>query len=71
VIAGPLYDQEGMVVADCDLRVGLRAKRWFDAIGHYGREDVLPRLVAEQIEDGPPAAPASPEPVDGGGDPGP
>jgi len=41
VIAGPLYDQEGIVVADCDLRVGLRAKRWFDAAGHYSREEVL------------------------------
>jgi nitrilase len=41
VIAGPLYGEEGMVVADCDLRVGLRAKRWFDAVGHYSREDVL------------------------------
>ncbi len=41
VIAGPLYDQEGMLVADCDLRAGLHAKRWFDAVGHYGREDVL------------------------------
>ena len=41
VIAGPLYDEEGIVVADCDLRVGLHAKRWFDAVGHYGREDVL------------------------------
>ena len=71
VIAGPLYGQEGMVVADCDLRVSLRAKRWFDAIGHYGREDVLPRLVSEQIENGSPAAPARPEPVDGGGEAGP
>jgi nitrilase len=52
VIAGPLYDQEGMVVADCDLRVGLHAKRWFDAVGHYSREDVL----------APPAAPQSPVP---------
>ena len=41
VIEGPLYDREGMVVADCDLREGLHAKRWFDAVGHYGREDVL------------------------------
>jgi predicted amidohydrolase len=41
VIAGPLYDEEGMVIADCDLREGLRAKRWFDAAGHYSREDVL------------------------------
>jgi hypothetical protein len=41
VIAGPLYDREGILGADCDLRVGLHAKRWFDAVGHYSREDVL------------------------------
>ena len=41
VIAGPLYDQEGIVTADCDLRSGLHAKRWFDAVGHYSRTDVL------------------------------
>ena len=41
VIAGPLYDQEGIVIADCDLRRGLHAKRWFDAVGHYSREEVL------------------------------
>jgi nitrilase len=42
VIGGPLYDEEGMIVVDCDLRRGLHAKRWFDAVGHYGREDALP-----------------------------
>ena len=41
LVAGPLYDEEGMLVADCDLRRGLHAKRWFDAVGHYSREDVL------------------------------
>jgi nitrilase len=41
VIAGPLYDEEGIVAADCDLREGLHAKRWFDAVGHYSRADVL------------------------------
>src|SRR5581483_886795 len=41
VIAGPLYGEEGMVVADCDLRRGLHAKRWFDAVGHYSRVEVL------------------------------
>jgi hypothetical protein len=41
VIAGPLYDQEGIVAAACDLRSGLHAKRWFDAVGHYGRQDLL------------------------------
>ena len=32
VIAGPLRDAEGIVLADCDLRVGLRAKRLFDVV---------------------------------------
>jgi nitrilase len=41
VIAGPLYGEEGIVLADCDLRKGLHAKRWFDAVGHYSREDTL------------------------------
>jgi nitrilase len=41
IIAGPLYDEEGIVEAECDLRVGLHAKRWFDSVGHYSREDVL------------------------------
>jgi len=41
VMEGPLYDREGIVMADCDLREGLHAKRFFDAVGHYSREDVL------------------------------
>ena len=43
VIAGPLYDEEGIVMAECDLREGLHAKRWFDAVGHYSRQEVLGR----------------------------
>jgi nitrilase len=41
VIAGPLYGEEGILVADCDLRVGLHAERRFDVAGHYSREDIL------------------------------
>jgi nitrilase len=41
IIAGPLYDEEGMVTAEVDLGTTLRAKRWFDVVGHYSREDVL------------------------------
>lgn len=33
----PLYP----LFADCDLRDGLHAKRWFDAVGHYSREEIL------------------------------
>jgi nitrilase len=47
VIAGPLYGEEGIVLADCDLRVGLRAKRVFDAAGHYSRHDLLAPLAGE------------------------
>ena len=39
VIAGPLYDKEGIVSAEIDLKVGLHAKRWFDVVGHYKRID--------------------------------
>jgi predicted amidohydrolase len=52
IIAGPLYDREGIVMAECDLRTGLHAKRWFDSVGHYSREDVL---LAELAADGPAA----------------
>ena len=41
IVAGPLYGEEGMLVHDCDLRDGLHAKRWFDAVGHYCRDEVL------------------------------
>jgi predicted amidohydrolase len=45
ILAGPVYDAEAVLVADCDLRAGLHAKRWFDAVGHYSRTDVLkPRV---------------------------
>jgi nitrilase len=55
-LAGPLYDREGIVVADCDLARGLAAKRWFDVAGHYSREDaLLPRLSD------PPSEPLPPE----------
>jgi nitrilase len=49
VIAGPLYDEEDIVVADCDLRRGLHAKRYFDAVGHYSREEVLGRDKAAGV----------------------
>ena len=41
VIAGPVYDAEITIAADCDLREALHAKRYFDVAGHYGRADIL------------------------------
>ena len=49
-IAGPLYDEEGILTADCDLRRGLHAKRSFDAVGHYARAEVLDAPRAEVLE---------------------
>ena len=42
-------DEEGIVVADCDLRATLHAKRAFDAVGHYGRTDVLARSLLRPL----------------------
>src|SRR5919112_4551009 len=58
VIAGPLYGAEGTVLASCDLRAGLHAKRWFDSVGHYSREDVLSAPTPPTDADGASAPPA-------------
>ncbi|HEX8646399.1 MAG TPA: carbon-nitrogen hydrolase family protein [Thermoleophilaceae bacterium] len=58
VIAGPLRGEEGILYADCDLRDSLRAKRWFDVVGHYAREDVLAPGVTVPSR-GPDAGPAA------------
>ena len=50
IIAGPLYDEEGVVTADVDLRVGLHAKRWFDVVGHYRGPALAPRSPIEPRE---------------------
>ena len=51
VVAGPLHGEEGMLVHDCDLRVALHAKRVFDAVGHYGREEVLAHDAVPDVRD--------------------
>jgi nitrilase len=62
VIGGPLYGEEGVVFADCDLSVGLHAKRFFDVVGHYGREDVLLSAATLANSNGSPQAEAIPQP---------
>ena len=41
VLAGPIYDQEAVLVADVDLGQLPRAKYDFDAVGHYARPDIF------------------------------
>ena len=41
VIAGPLWDEEGIIYAELDLNEITRAKIDFDVVGHYARPDVF------------------------------
>jgi nitrilase len=51
VLAGPLYDEEGLLVADLDPADVARAKLDFDVVGHYARPDVFRLEVNEQRMD--------------------
>jgi nitrilase len=52
VLAGPLWDEEGMLLADLDLREVARARFDFDATGHYARPDVFRLSVNETAQRG-------------------
>ena len=41
VVAGPLFDEEGIVVADLDAKSVVGARQLRDPSGHYSRDDVL------------------------------
>lgn len=41
VLAGPLWDEEGIVLAEIDLAAVTRARFDFDPVGHYSRPDVF------------------------------
>ncbi|UCD43373.1 MAG: carbon-nitrogen hydrolase family protein [Chloroflexota bacterium] len=47
VLAGPLYDQEGILYADLDMNEIARAKLDFDVVGHYARPDVFQLNINE------------------------
>lgn len=48
VLAGPLFDREGMLFAELDLSEVVRAKFDFDVVGHYARPDVFQLVVNEK-----------------------
>jgi nitrilase len=41
VMAGPLYDEEGILYADLDLSEITKSKVDFDVVGHYARSDIF------------------------------
>ena len=47
-LAGPLRDEEGLLVADLDLTAIARSKFDFDVTGHYARPDVFRLIVDEE-----------------------
>lgn len=48
VIAGPLFDKEGILYAELDMAEIVRSKVDFDAVGHYARADVFQLTVNEK-----------------------
>jgi nitrilase len=50
VLAGPLWNQEGLLTAHLDFSVLAKSKLDFDVVGHYSRNDVFKFEVANQPE---------------------
>lgn len=50
VLAGPLLDREGILIADLDRREIVRGKFDFDVVGHYARPDVFSLTVNETAQ---------------------
>jgi nitrilase len=47
VLAGPLWDEEGILTAELDLAEVTRAKLDFDVVGHYARSDIFQLKINE------------------------
>jgi nitrilase len=47
-LAGPLWDEEGILTADLDLAEVTRAKLDFDVVGHYARSDIFQLKINEK-----------------------
>jgi nitrilase len=61
VLAGPLWDEEGVLYADLDLGEVSRARFDFDVVGHYSRPDVFRLLVDERPKRTVQPAPVTPD----------
>ena len=47
VLAGPLYDEEGILTAELDMSEIAQSRFDFDVTGHYARPDVFQLIVNE------------------------
>lgn len=50
VLAGPLWDQEGLLTAELDFSELVKSKLDFDCVGHYARPDIFKLSVVDQPE---------------------
>jgi nitrilase len=50
VLAGPLYDEEGLLTAEIDMDEIIRSKMDFDVNGHYTRNDIFTYMAEGQPE---------------------
>lgn len=48
VLAGPLYDEEGLITAEIELDDIVKARYDMDPVGHYARPDVFKLVVNEE-----------------------
>ncbi len=53
VMAGPLYDGEGLVTAEVDLRDVVKGRYDLDVTGHYARPDIFRLTVDKSAREGP------------------
>jgi len=47
-LAGPVYDQETILIADLDMNMIPEARLDFDPVGHYSRPDIFKLMVNEE-----------------------
>jgi len=50
VLAGPLWDKEGILTAEIDREDIARGKYDFDVVGHYARPDIFQLHVNEAVQ---------------------
>ncbi len=51
VLAGPLWDQEGLLVAELNRDDLVKSKLEFDAVGHYSRKDIFSFNIKRNMDD--------------------